>query len=70
MAIIYKTEIVPALKEAGYNTGRIRRERIFGERTMQKFREHGPLNFNDLDKLCTLLNCQPGDLIEHVPNKE
>ena len=70
MAIKYKIEILPALKEAGYNTTRIRKEKVFGEQTAQKFREHKPLNFNDLNKLCKLLNCQPGDLIEYVPDEE
>ena len=23
-----------------------------------------------LDKICEVLNCQPGDLMEHIPNKE
>lgn len=70
MAIVYKIEILPALKEAGYNTIRLRKEKIFGEATSQKFREHKPLNFNDLNKLCTLLNCQPGDLIEFIPDEK
>ena len=70
MAIVYKKELIPALKEAGYNTNKIRKEKIIHESTLQKFREHGPLNFNDLNKLCKLLNCQPGDLIKYVPDEE
>ena len=70
MAIIYKIEMLPALKAAGYNTGRIRREKIMGESILQKFRDHKPLNFTELNKLCKLLNCQPGDLIEYVPDEE
>lgn len=68
MAIVYKKELIPALKAAGYNTGKIRKEKLFHESTLQKFREHKGLNFTDLNKLCTLLNCQPGDLIEFVPD--
>lgn len=70
MAIVYKIEIIPALKKAGYNTTRIRNEKIMGESVLQKFREHKGLNFTDLNKLCKLLNCQPGDLIEYVPDAE
>ena len=70
MAIVYKLELLPALKKAGYNTNKIRTDKLFGERTVQKFRKHGPLNFNDLNRLCTLLECQPGDLIEFVPDVE
>lgn len=70
MAIVYKIEILPALKKAGYNTGRIRKEKIMGESVLQKFREHKGLNFTDLNNICKLLNCQPGDLIEYVPDEE
>lgn len=70
MALVYKMEMLPALKKAGYNTNRIRKEKLFGERTVQKFREHKALSFNELNKLCQLLNCQPGDLIAYVPDKQ
>lgn len=26
------------------------------------------VNTVNIDKLCTLLNCQPGDIMEYVPN--
>ncbi len=26
------------------------------------------IRFGTLDKLCTLLNCQPGDLLSQIPN--
>ncbi len=70
MAIVYKVEMIPALKAAGYNTNKIRKEKLIGESILQKFREHKPLNFNDLNKLCKLLNCQPGDLIQYVPDED
>lgn len=69
MAIVYKIEMLPALKKAGYNTNRIRIDKLFGERTVQKFREHKALSFNEMNKLCELLNCQPGDLIAYVPDE-
>ncbi len=69
MAIVYKIEMLPALKKAGYNTNRIRIDKLFGERTVQKFREHKALNFNEINKLCELLDCQPGDLIEYIPDE-
>lgn len=27
------------------------------------------IKFETLDRLCELLDCQPGDLFEHIPNK-
>jgi DNA-binding Xre family transcriptional regulator len=28
-----------------------------------------PIDLSTLDRICTALQCQPGDIIEHVPNK-
>ncbi|AGK99660.1 helix-turn-helix domain-containing protein [Desulfoscipio gibsoniae] len=28
------------------------------------------MDFSTLNKLCAALNCQPGDLLEHIPDKE
>ncbi len=28
------------------------------------------IKFQTLDRLCELLKCQPGDLLEHLPNGE
>ena len=28
------------------------------------------IDFNTLDKLCKYLSCQPGDLLEYIPDKQ
>lgn len=61
--IYYKIDIMQALKEAGYTSYKLRTEKIFGEATMTKFRKKEYINFENLDKLCSLLNCQPSDII-------
>ena len=66
MPIRYKINILQALKDAGYNTSTIRKERIMGEAMLQKLREGQMVSWATLDTLCELLQCQPGDLIEHV----
>ena len=66
MPIIYKIDIIQALKEAGYNTSRIRNERIMGEAMLQKIRNNQMVSWATLETICKLLNCQPGDLIEYV----
>ena len=63
--IIYKVDILAELKKAGYNTSRIRKENIFGEQTLQKIRKNQVVYGNTLDKLCELLQCQPGDILEY-----
>ncbi|WP_294855989.1 helix-turn-helix transcriptional regulator [Oscillibacter sp.] len=66
MPIIYKKDIVQALKNAGYSTYRIRKEKIMGEATLQKLRLNEPVSWEMLAVLCRLLRCQPGDLMEYV----
>lgn len=66
MAIRYKDNILGALKDKGYSTARLRKEKIFGERTMQEFRTNGVIPYKTLNKLCELLDCDVGDIIEYV----
>ena len=54
------------LKEKGYNTNRLRKEKILAESTIQKLREQAPISWANIDKLCELLQCQPGDILEYV----
>ena len=62
----YKIDILAALKEAGYSSYRLRKEKLFGERVVQQLRNKEPFSWEVLSRLCLLLECQPGDLIESV----
>lgn len=62
----YKINVLEALKAAGYNTNRIRKEKLFGESVVQQFRRGEIVSNNALAKLCELLQCQPGDILEYV----
>lgn len=66
MPIRYKVDVIAKLKEAGYNTSTIRKERIMGEAMLQKLRSGQMVSWATLETICSLLNCQPGDLIEFV----
>lgn len=55
------------LKNNGYTSYKLRKNKIFGEATMTKFRKQEYINFDNLNMLCELLNCQPGDIIEYIP---
>jgi len=66
MSFRYRVNVIAALKEAGYNTSQIRKNKIFGEGTLQKFRDNEMVSWDILGKVCHLLECQPGDLIEYV----
>ena len=68
MSIKYKIDIIATLKEAGYTTYRLRSEKLIGEATMTKLRKGELVSWNNIDTICSLLNCQPGDLIEYSTN--
>ena len=70
MAIVYKIDILKALKEKGYNTNRIRTEGLLSQSTLQKFRNKQGVSWENLETLCKLLDCQPADLIEFVKENE
>ena len=69
MPIKYKIDILEALKGAGYNTNRLRKEKLLGESVIQKMREKKPLSWREMGTICGLLGCQPGDLVEYVPDE-
>ncbi len=62
----YKIDVLSALKEKGYNTNRLRKEKLLGESTIQQLREGKLVSWTNIDRICTLLECQPGDIVEHI----
>lgn len=66
MAIKFKTDVLAALREAGYSSTRLRHEKLMGESYMQQLRRGELVSWKALDTICTLLQCQPGDLLEHT----
>jgi putative transcriptional regulator len=66
MALQYKIDILAALKEKGITTYKIRQEKILSESTVQKLRASKGVSWENLETLCRLLDCQPGDLMEYI----
>ncbi len=64
MLLSYKIDILAALKEKGYNTNRLRKEKLLAEGVLQSLRENKPISWSNIEKICILLNCQPGDILE------
>lgn len=63
MAIKYKVNVMEALKEAGYSSTRLRTEKLIGESYMTQLRRGELVSWKTMDTICSLLNCQPGDLL-------
>ncbi|MDE5818837.1 MAG: helix-turn-helix domain-containing protein [Lachnospiraceae bacterium] len=66
--LVYKIDVLTSLKEAGYNTTRLRREKLLSESAIQYLREGKPVGAKALDDICMLLHMQPGNIIEYVEN--
>lgn len=62
--IIYK-DILARLKDAGYSTYRLQKEKILGQETVSKIRYGKPINIRTIDTICKLLDCQPGEILEY-----
>ena len=67
---IYKFDVLDTLKENGYNTGRLRKEKLLGENAIQSLRRGEMVGIIALEKICSLLDMQPGNIIKYVENEE
>lgn len=64
--LAYKIDVLEALKGSGYNTARLRREKLLGENAIQSLRKNKMVGINSLEKICALLDMQPGNIIKYV----
>ena len=70
MPLIYKIDVLQALKDKGYNTNRLRKEKILAESTIQKLRDGKPISWTSIAQICDLLWCQPNYFLENVPGQK
>lgn len=66
MPVIYKIDILEKLKERGYSTYRLRKEKLLGEATIQQIRSGKLVSWESIGRLCVLLDCQPGDIVAYT----
>ena len=64
--LVYKIDVLESLKEAGYNTNRLRKEKLLNESAIQYLREGKPIGAKALDNICRLLDMQPGNILKYV----
>lgn len=68
MPLKYKIDILEALKDAGYSSTRLRKEKLMGESYMTQIRRGEMVSWKTIETICRLLDCQPGDLVEYAPD--
>jgi len=70
MSIRYD-KLFALLKEKGYSTYRIRQENIVSQAALTKMKNGtGDIDTRTIERLCAVLNCQPGDIMEYVSDGE
>lgn len=65
LPIKYKLDVLEALKKKGYSTYRIRKDKLLAESTVQAFRRGDMVSVDNIARICELLGCQPGDILEY-----
>ncbi len=68
--LAYKINVLETLKESGYTTSRLRKEKLLGENAIQSLRRGEMVGIIALEKICSLLDMQPGNIIKYVEDTE
>jgi len=62
-------KLLKLFEDNNYTSYRIKQEKIMGQGSFTALKNGtGGLDSKTLSKLCALFNCQPGDLMEYLPD--
>lgn len=64
----YKIDVLEELKNKGYTSYRIRNEKLIGQQQLSKIRAGEIASKETLNTICRLLDCQPGDFLQYIPD--
>ena len=67
--LVYKINVLESCKESGYNSTRILKENLISQSAVQKIRKNEMVGIKTIEKLCELLDMQPGNIIKYVEKK-
>lgn len=65
MPVVYNMDVLKALKDNGYSTYRLRKDKILAESTIQALRSETLVSYEIIGRLCEMLSCQPGDILAY-----
>lgn len=69
MAISYQ-KLLNLFKEKGITSYVIKRDKVIGQASWKKIHEGGHIDTRTIENLCSYLNCQPGDILEYIPDDQ
>jgi len=63
-------KLIDLMQKKGVTSYTMKKDNIIGQATFKKIKEGGDIDTRTISKLCALLDCQPGDIMEYVPDEE
>ena len=69
MPIVYD-KMLKLMEEKGITSYVCKRDNIIGQATYKKIKSGGDIDTRTIAKMCEVLECQPSDLMEYVPDDE
>jgi putative transcriptional regulator len=70
MGTIVYNKLLAMMEEKGLSTYKIRKEKIISEGTLQNIRNGKSITLDSVASLCNALNCQPGDILDYIPDTD
>ena len=69
MPISYK-KLITIFEEKNITSYTIKKENIIGQASWKKIHDGGHIDTRTIESLCKYLQCQPGDILEYIPEEE
>lgn len=69
MAIKYD-KLIALMQERGVTSYTVKNQKIIGQATYKKIMQGGDIDTRSIDRLCRYFSCQPGDILEYIPDDE
>ena len=67
MPIVY-TRLLKIFEERGINSYTIKKNKVIGQAAYKSITHGESITMKTIEKLCEYLNCQPGDILEYIPD--
>ena len=67
MSISYH-KLLAIFQERGITSYTFRQNKVISQATWKNLKTGGNIDIKTLNNLCKYLNCQPGDLLEYIPD--
>ncbi|MGF7145370.1 putative transcriptional regulator [Anaerotaenia torta] len=70
MGTIVYNKLLAMMEQKGLTTYKIRKDKIISEGTLQNIRNGKSITLDSVASLCDVLNCQPGDILDYIPDTD